>query len=225
MSPAVVTIDGPAAAGKSTTAQRVAHRLGYLHVNTGVLYRAVTWAALRDDWIDDREEYPQRLRELELELDTSDGPRVLVGGDEPGEELQGPEVSERVSEVSALAPVRGLVNTLLQAESEDHHLVCDGRDMGTAVFPEAPLKIYLTADSEERARRRLVEYGEDPSPEQIQEEAARLQRRDDADSTRELAPLEKADDAVEVDTTDLAPHEVVDRIVELARRRGLPEAG
>lgn len=221
MSPATVTIDGPAACGKSTAGRGVAERLGYHHVNSGFLYRAVTWAALRGGWAD-ADDFEERLEALELEL----APReveyaVCVEGEEPGDRLHAPEVTARVSEVSARRPVRRKVNRILRREAGRRSLVADGRDVGSTVFPEADLKVFLTAEAEERARRRLLDYGEEPSAGAVEREAERLRRRDRMDASRELSPLRKPAGAVEIDTTDLSPGEVVDKIVDEARRRGL----
>lgn len=218
----VIALDGPAASGKSTTARAVARRLGYWHVNSGFLYRAITWIALERGWDEEAPEFPERVRELEIDLAGGpEAPRVRIEGVELGPELHAPEVTERVSAVAARAPVRERVLERLRRAASGRDLVCDGRDIGTVVFPDAELKVFLTASAQERARRRLLDYGETPTPERVSEEATRLRARDAADSTRSLAPLRKAPDAVEVDTTDLSPGEVVDRIVELAARRGL----
>jgi len=225
VSPATVTVDGPAASGKSTTSRRVARALSYRHLNSGLLYRAVTWAALRGDWLESGA-FRERLDELELELrPEAEGYRVRVDRAEPGGDLHSREVTARVSEVAAKPAVRERVNRLLRREAGRGDVVCDGRDMGTAVFPEADLKIWLTASPEERARRRVLEGGDAPDEERIREEAARIRARDERDSRRRADPLRKPADAVVVDTTDLAPHEVVERIVREARRRGLPGTG
>lgn len=218
----VVAVDGPAAAGKSSTSRLVAERLGFCHVNSGLLYRAITWAASRGGWKVDDADFEERVRELDLEvLGEETEARVRVEGDDPGSELRSREVSARVSEVSAQPVVRERVLAFLREAARELDLVCDGRDIGTVVFPDADLKIFLTCSAEERARRRLLEYGEEPTPERIRDEAALLRARDVADSTRALAPLRKAEDAVEVDTTSLTQAEAVDRIVALARERGL----
>jgi cytidylate kinase len=218
----VIAIDGPAASGKSTTARQVAERLGFVHVNSGLFYRAIAWASLRGGWSDDVE----LLREGVVRLDIA--PVVEAGvldvqvlGVRPGAALQARDVSARVSAVSATDVVRQRVLQLLRAAAEKADVVCDGRDIGTVVFPDARLKVFLVADVRERARRRLLDYDVEPSVAAIEEEAERLRARDDADSTRALAPLVKAADAVEIDTTQLAPDAVVQRILELAEERGV----
>lgn len=222
----VIAVDGPAASGKSTTARAVGRRLGYWHVNSGLLYRAITWIARERGWDEEDPGFGDRVRELEIGLGGSpEDPRVRIEGTELGRELHAPAVSERVSSVAARAPVRERVLALLRRAAATRDLVCDGRDIGTVVFPDAELKVFLTATAEERARRRLLDYGEEPRPERIAGEAARLRARDAADATRALAPLRKADDAVEVDTTRMSPEEVVERIVELAAERDLTAGG
>lgn len=224
----VIAVDGPAASGKSTTARAVGRRLGFWHVNSGFLYRAITWVALQRGWDEDAPGFGEAVRGLAIGLaGTPEEPRVRIEGVDLGPELHAPEVTDRVSAVAARAPVRERVLTLLREAATARDLVCDGRDIGTVVFPDAELKVFLTASAEERARRRLRDYGEEPTSERVREEAARLRARDVADATRSLAPLRKAEDAVELDTTRLAPEDVVDRIVELAAGRGLdrPAAG
>lgn len=226
MSGTVIAIDGPAASGKSTAARNVAERLGFRHLNSGLLYRAVTWAAVRGGWIGDGSRFRRRLDELDLRLVPADhGYGVRVNGDDPGNALTADPVVERVSEVAARGAVRERVNELLRDEGRRADLVIDGRDIGTAVFPDADLKVYLVASARERARRRLEERGEAVSEARMQEEAERIQARDDYDSTRELAPLRRAEDAVVLDTTELEPGEVAGRIVREARRRGMDTGG
>ena len=217
-----VAIDGPAASGKSTTARAVAERLGYAHLNSGLLYRAITWAGLEGGWVDaGPDEFARRVEELDLELRRRSGEFVVEVADRrPVGELTTRAVSRRVSDVAAREPARARALEELREAGRRGGVVCDGRDIGTVVFPGAELKVYLVATAEERARRRLLDYDETPTEERIAAEAERLRARDEKDASRELAPLRKPDDAVEIDTTDLRPGEVVDRIVELARERG-----
>jgi cytidylate kinase len=218
----VIAIDGPAASGKSTTARQVADRLGFLHVNSGLFYRAITWAALREGLIGEEPGLRRRVPELHIEPVVGSGfMDVRIEGETAVHELQGREVSAHVSTVSAYGFVRDRVLTLLRSAAELADVVCDGRDIGSVVFPDAALKIFLVADVRERARRRLLDYQADPSAQAISTEAERLAARDRADSTRERAPLIRAPDAVEIDTTNLAPDAVVARILDLAAERGL----
>lgn len=223
-----VAIDGPAASGKTTTARSVARTLDYCHLNSGMLYRAVAWAALAGGWsdADDPGEVARQLESLEMELVRSSPTfTVRVNGMDPGEELQSREVTRVSSRLAQLEPVRTRVLRLLRGAGRSGGVVCDGRDIGTVVFPDAELKVFLVASPRERARRRLLEFGEDPTPERLRREAARLRTRDEADRHRELSPLRRAPEAVEIDTTDLEPEEVVHRIVTLARARAAGRDG
>lgn len=217
-----VAVDGPAASGKSTAARAAARRLGYAHLNSGLLYRAITWAALRGSWVDEEgEDFARRVDELELRLLRRDGEfGVEVDGRRPGAELSTRAVSRRVSDVAARPPARRAAVERIRAAGRGGGVVCDGRDIGTVVFPDAELKVFLVATARERARRRLLEYGEEPSEERLAEEAEELRARDRKDAGREMAPLRRPEDAVVIDTTELSPGEVVDRVVELARERG-----
>jgi len=215
-----IAVDGPAASGKSTTAARVARTLGYCHLNSGLLYRAITWAALRAGWPDEEADFARRLQALDLDLErVGSGFRVRVDGTDPGEGLVSPATSARVSEVSARKAVRNRVLNLLRSEGGEGRIVCDGRDIGTVVFPGAELKVFLVASAVERGRRRLLDHGIEPSDEAVRKEAERLEARDALDSGRPIAPLRKAEDAIELDTTALSQLEVVERIVSLARER------
>jgi cytidylate kinase len=160
------------------------------------------------------------LEALDIELERSGlGFRVKVGGVDPGEDLVSQETSAHVSEVSARPCVRDRVLGLLRGEGRCGGIVCDGRDIGTVVFPEAELKIFLVASAEDRGRRRLLDLGFEATREAVEGEARRLAARDEADSGRAIAPLRQAEDAVRLDTTSLSADEVVGRIVQLARQR------
>jgi cytidylate kinase len=203
----VITLDGPAGSGKSTTAREVARRLGFRHLDSGALYRALTYALISNGVPEVAwptlprkalERYRIRLRPA--------GPRfeVLLGDEVLESELRTPAVTEKVSPLSALPAVREWLLGAQRQAAEQGALVADGRDMGTVVFPEADLKIFLTADLPERASRRFLEReGRPPSPEELEEEIRRIQERDDRDSTRELAPLRQPPDAIVVDTSSL----------------------
>jgi cytidylate kinase len=218
-----IAIDGPAASGKSTTAARVARALGYCHLNSGLLYRAITWAALEEGWSSDEVGFDQRLAGLEIELErVGSGYHVLIDRVDPGLSLVSPGTSARVSAVSARQSVRERVLHLLRAAGGRGGVVCDGRDIGTVVFPEAELKVFLVASAEERGRRRLLEHGLEPTEAAVQEEADRLSTRDALDSRRAVAPLRRAPDAVELDTTEMSATDVVRRIVSMARDRESP---
>lgn len=217
----VVAIDGPAASGKSTTAREVARRLDYGHLNSGLLYRAIAWTALRDGWIDDPRRFDAELDQLDLAmLPVPPEFIVQVQGEVAGPVLSAAETARQASRVAALPRVRQRVLEVLRESGEHGRTVCDGRDIGTIVFPEAELKIFLVASPEERARRRVLELGGDPRGPLLEEEVVRLRERDARDSSRSIAPLVPAPDAIELDTTAMRPEQVVDTIVELAIERG-----
>ena len=219
-----IAIDGPSASGKSTTAREVAATLGFVHLNSGLLYRAVTWIALRDGWSTDRE-FAAGLTRLRISL-TAAPPEfeVRIDGSVPGAWLQASEVNARVSAVAARADVRERVTEALRAAATQMCIVMDGRDIGTVVLPEATLKVFLTATLDVRARRRLAEQPGEATEDSVSGEVSRLTERDRLDATRQIAPLARADDAVELDTTNLTPQEVVTKIVELYRAK-MPPTG
>ena len=217
----VIAIDGPAASGKSTTARRVAERLGYAHLNSGLLYRAVAWVCLRDAWGQRRGEFERELARLDLAMEARPpAASVRVRGEEPGDELTAPQTAARASTVAARAEVRARVLEVLRSAGANGRVVCDGRDIGTVVFPEAELKVFLVADPVERARRRLRDHGEPETPERLDRAARELAARDERDASRELAPLRPAAESVLIDTTRMDPAEVVEEIVALAVARG-----
>lgn len=217
----VVAIDGPAASGKSSTANEVARRLGFLHVDSGALYRALTLVALDlgDDATAAQILRAAELRDVRLRVE---GRRlwVLMEGADAEPRIRSPDVTARVSPVSAMPEIRAWVNTRLRGLAKDGlSIVLDGRDIGTAVFPDASIKVFLDASPEVRARRRLEQHGRPTDPASLSAEAARIAARDQADSTRATAPLKAADDAIHIDSGSLTFEEQVHRIVDLVRSR------
>ncbi len=226
----VIAIDGPAASGKSSTAALVARRLGWAHLDSGALYRAVTLAALDnlgeetavsgDRWSAQRivavaEELPVRL------VLVADVFRPEVAGVDVEEAIRSDRVTRRVSEVAAIREVRHWVN-VQQREAVLAHpsgVVVDGRDIGTVVFPDAPVKVFLTASPEERARRRLAQRGGRIDPAELRRETEALAARDLADATRPVAPMKPAADARLLDTTRIGLEEQVREVLALARER------
>ncbi|MBW3630858.1 MAG: (d)CMP kinase [Gemmatimonadetes bacterium] len=216
----IIAIDGPAGSGKSSTASAVAAALQYRHLDSGAFYRAVTRAAL-DSGIP-----PERWAELTRdEVDAlgvgaaPQGPayRITIGGVDAMEAIRAPEVNAHVSRMAAVPAVRDWLFGALRSAGERGGLVADGRDIGTVVFPDAELKVFLVCAPEERARRRLREQGIDATDTtEIHRETERLTGRDTADSTRAVAPLARAADAVLVDTTGLEFDEQVNAILRLA---------
>jgi cytidylate kinase len=212
----VIAIDGPAASGKSSTAKWVAERIGYRHVDSGALYRAVTAMRLRDGG------EPEQWTAAEV-LAAGDRVRLapaeasfvpLIDDASPGDELRGPDVTRAVSRVASMPEVRDWVNAQVRAAAQELDVVVDGRDIGTAVFPDADLKVFLVADPWERARRRLIQtLGRGPTDAEIAEETDRIVHRDAKDATQTV----QARDAVLIDTTYLTQEEQVERIVALAK--------
>jgi cytidylate kinase len=212
-----IAIDGPAASGKSSTAKAVARELGYRHVDSGSLYRAATAARLRrggdsSTWTE--ESVLDAVKSVSLSP-VENGFVPLLNGRPADGEMRGDAVTHRVSLVAKMPRVREWVNTQVRNAGGDYDVVVDGRDIGTVVFPDARLKVYLVADAEERARRRVLERtGREPTEEETFDETARILLRDELDATQSV----KAADAVVIDTTDLTQPEQVARIVELARQ-------
>lgn len=218
----VIAIDGPAASGKSSTAQAVARALGYAHLDSGALYRGLTLVALELGQGSGRFDAGAILAEAErrgLVLHPGEtGFDVHLDGRSAEHRIRSAEVTAAVSEVSALAPLRDWVNARLRQVTRGvGGVVVDGRDIGTVVFPDAALKVFLNASPRARAERRLRQRGELADAAGVEEEAARLEARDRLDASRPVAPLRAAPDAVLVDGTALTFDEQVARIVALAR--------
>ncbi|MEK6649805.1 MAG: (d)CMP kinase [Bacteroidota bacterium] len=221
----VIAIDGPAASGKSTTAKLVARALGYLHIDTGAMYRAVTLKVLNHG-VDPENEaaviHVARSTTIELKPGP-DGNIVLLDGDDVSAAIRQPDVTRHVSAVSSYQAVRDVMVMAQRRLAAHGGAVLEGRDIGTVVLPEADLKVYMIADVQSRARRRqrdLAAAGIETEAEALVDE---IQERDRKDSTRSASPLRKADDAVEVDTSDLTIDEQVASIVtkaqEILKRR------
>jgi len=210
----VIAIDGPAGAGKSTAARAVAAALGFTYLDSGAMYRCVALAAVEGGAdLDAATEMGELAGSLRIELD---GERIELDGRDVSTEIRAPRVTEASSRVSVHAPVREAMVAGQRRLIEAGRYVAEGRDIGTVVSPEAPLKVFLTASAEERARRRAAQTGEDEAV-----VLAAQRERDERDENREHSALRAAPDAVEVDTTGLALEDVVARIVALAQERGL----
>lgn len=215
----VVAIDGPAASGKSTTARMAADRLGFLYLDTGAMYRAVTWKALQDGIDpDDAAALEELVGRVRLDLaDDPSGARVLVDGEDVTERIREPRISREVSRVSRVPAVRRAMVAAQRSLGERGAVVVEGRDIGTVVFPGAAVKVFLAASIDERARRRreeLLRAGLDQAFDELRDE---IRRRDELDSGREDSPLRQAEDAVRIDTTGLTVEEQVERVVQIVR--------
>ena len=213
----VVAIDGPSGAGKSSVSRIVGGKLGFLHVDSGALYRIMTWQALvRKVDTDNPEAVAAFAPTVEIECRPENGAiAYYVGGEPPGERIRTPEINAHASQVATVKQVRDKITALLRGLTRFGDLVVEGRDITTAVFPDSPARFYLTASAEARARRRQKEEVEKGIANQSAAAVkASLLARDAIDSTRKYAPLRKADGAIEIDSSDLTLEQVVDIVLE-----------
>ncbi len=220
----IVTIDGPASSGKTTVAKLLAKELGFLVLESGKFYRLFTYLLLKNEkeWraiLTDEERlkafWKRILPELKIKV-KKEGTAVYFRGELLEKELRLPEVEEAVSIVAKVEAVRKLVNSLLRELSKDKKLVAEGRDMGSVVFPEATLKIFLTADEKVRAERRAKDEGRP-----FEKVVENIKKRDKIDSTRKTAPLTIPEGAIVIDTTSLSPEEVLKVVIKELHKRGL----
>ena len=212
----VIAIDGPSGAGKSSVSRIVGERLGFLHVDSGALYRIMTWQALvKGVNTDDPACVAAFAPSVEIECRPEDGAiRYYVGGEAPGDRIRTPEINAHASQVATVKEVRDRITAILRGMTEHGDLVVEGRDITTAVFPDSPARFYLTASAEARARRRQKEEVEKGIANQSAEAVkASLLARDAIDSTRKYAPLKKADGALEIDSSDLTLDQVVETVL------------
>lgn len=219
----IMALDGPAGSGKSTIAREVAKRLGLRYLDTGAMYRAVTLLALERGLVPDRIAEAGALAKaasLRLQERENDLTRVFVDDREITEEIRGRLVTQNVSAVSADPEVRAVLTAKQREEAAKGDVILEGRDMGTVVVPDADVKVFLTASIEERARRRQLQLQAQGVSQSLEELIADITARDAYDSGRALAPLRKADDAIEIDTTGMTIDEVVTAVVSLAESKG-----
>jgi cytidylate kinase len=216
----IVAIDGPAGSGKSTSAKLVAQELGYLYIDTGAMYRAFTFLAIKNNVLRNTKTIIEIAKKSNIDLKFINGiTHVSVDGNDITDDIRLPEVNLNVSDISAIAEVRKiLVEKQRKLARENCGVVMEGRDIGTVVFPDANVKIFLIASIEERSRRRAKEYEEKSVPISLEEVKANLEQRDKIDSTRKISPLTKAPEAIEVDTSNVTIRQQVDMILEYVRR-------
>lgn len=211
----IITIDGPAGSGKSSVAKRVAQELGFVHLDSGAIYRAVTLFLLQKSVSpSDVSKIEECLKELDLKVKDQ---QIYINGENVTEAIRSPQVDEMVSLYSALPVVRKYLLTLQRELQDGEDLIAEGRDMGTVIFPDADLKIFLKADAKTRAIRRwkeLMERGVDIAFDDVYYQ---IIQRDEKDSNRELSPLIPAEDAIILDTSDLTLDEVVERVIKLVK--------
>ena len=211
----IIAIDGPAGSGKSTIAKLIAEDLGLVYLDTGAMYRLVTLKALNDGILGDLEEIKKMLDNLNIDIKENG---FYLDNVDVSDEIRKPIVSENVSDIAAIREVREKMVDLQRKFSESKNVILDGRDIGTVVFPNANVKIFLVADAKERANRRykeLVKKGENVKIEEIYEN---ILKRDEIDSTRKESPLKKAEDAIEVDTTSKNIEEVKNEILNICSK-------
>jgi len=216
----IVAIDGPAASGKSTTAKMVAKKLEMTYLDTGAMYRAVTLALLRSNTdLDDYDSVCQVVDKLELDIyDKGSKTIVKLDGEDVSKAIRSMPVTENVSAVSAMKYVRQTMVEIQRNIGKKTNCVVEGRDIGTVVFPDAELKIFMVADVNMRAERRFKDIREMGENRSFQEVLADLKRRDEKDSTRAYSPLQKADEAIEIDTSMLSIDQQVRKIINLAKK-------
>ncbi len=216
----IVAIDGPAASGKSTTAKMVAKKLEMTYLDTGAMYRAVTLALLRSNTdLDDYDSVCQVVNELELDIyDKGSKTIVKLDGEDVSQAIRSMPVTENVSVVSAMKYVRQTMVEIQRNIGKKTNCVVEGRDIGTVVFPDAEFKIFMVADVNMRAERRFKDFYEMGENRSFQEVLADLKRRDEKDSTRAYSPLQKADEAIEIDTSMLSIDQQVEKIINLVKK-------
>jgi cytidylate kinase len=214
----IIAIDGPTASGKSTTAKQVAARLGYLHLNTGAMYRAFALLVRRRDH---HGHNPERVHELlaKAEIGFNANGNVILDGSDVSREILEPDIALLASELSTDPAVRAKLVEKQRTLGRDGGIVLEGRDIGTVVFPDAELKIFLVADASVRAERRQLEFEKMGTHIPLEELRQQLEERDKRDRERIISPLRKAENAVEVDTTNLTIEGQVERVYELARKK------
>ena len=215
----VIAIDGPAGSGKSTTAKNVAEKLGFIHINTGAMYRGIALKCIQEDVnIEDTSQLNYLLTHTKLEF-TSEGELTLfMDGVDISAEIISAQVTDFVSQVSAISEVREKLVQYQRKMAEGLNVVLEGRDIGTVVFPNADHKFFLVADIHERVMRRKKEMEAKGEVVSLEELTSEMEERDRKDSTRKHSPLKKAGDAVEIDTTGISIEEQVNRIVEIVNK-------
>ncbi len=220
MSKTTIAIDGPAGSGKSTLAKMVAERLGFTYLDTGAMYRAITYLAIKKGIVDDEDAVGKYVLGLDVTLNFENGTTsVFVNDTEVTDFIRTPEVNGKVSEIAAMPAVRKELVRMQRQMGEIGNVVAEGRDQTTIVFPDADLKIYLTADVDVRTERRYKEYSEKGIEIDIEEVKENLKKRDKIDSSREVGPLMKAENAIEVDTSKLSVDEEFEILIENIKKK------
>ncbi|MCX8106088.1 MAG: (d)CMP kinase [Ignavibacterium album] len=222
----IIAIDGPAGSGKSTTAKLLAKKLGYLYIDTGAMYRAVTLYAIKNNILNDEKKIIELASQLDIELKLEEGvTKVFVNGKDVSEEIRSLEVNQNVSPVSKIEGVRKILVEKQKQIGKNGGVVMEGRDITTVVFPNADVKVYLTASIDERTRRRSLEFAQKGQKVDIEKVKENILERDRIDSSRDVSPLTKSPDAIEIDTSNLTIEQQVDLILteskKIAEKKGI----
>lgn len=211
----IIAIDGPAGSGKSTAAKNIAQKLGFTYLDTGAMYRAITFIAIRNGIAEDIPAVIEMARQINLKLRFGNGvTRVFVDDEEVTEQIRSAEVNAKVSDISRIPEVRAELVKIQKKLGSEGNIVAEGRDVTTVVFPNADLKVFLTASIDVRTKRRLREFHEKNFQITYDEVKENLEKRDKIDSGREVSPLRKAEDAIEFDNSALTPEQDLDYLLE-----------
>lgn len=212
----IVAIDGPAGSGKSTAAKLLAEKLGCIYLDTGAMYRAITYTVLANNVADDIDKLISLVRSLDIKLEFKEGVTVVfVNGENVTDKIRTPEVNAKVSDISKIPEVRAELVKIQRSLGEKGSIVAEGRDTTTVVFPEADVKIYLTAELDTRAQRRLKEFLEKDQNVTLEDVKENLNKRDTIDSSRKVSPLRIADDAIEFDNNSIPIDKEIDQLVKM----------
>lgn len=215
----IIAIDGPAGSGKSTTAKLLAQKLGYLYIDTGAMYRAVTLYAIKNNLLGNDEKIIELANKLNIDLKFENGQtKVFVDGNDVSESIRSLEVNQNVSPVSKIEGVRKVLVQKQKEMGRNGGVVMEGRDITTVVFPNADVKIFLTATIDERAKRRALEFAQKGQNLDIEKVKENISERDRIDSNRAVSPLKKSEDAIEIDTSDLSIEQQVNLILEEVKK-------
>jgi cytidylate kinase len=218
----IVAVDGPSASGKSTVSRKTAEAIGFMYVDSGALYRGITWKCVRENVdVKDTQAVTNLLIRMTMDLVLrGNAVGYLIDGEDPGQEIRGEAVRERVADIAAQQPVRVYIVEKLRQMTKFGNLVMEGRDIGTVVFPDTPFKYYLDADPEERARRRAAEIKQQEGTDDVDAVLSSLRRRDQKDSSRATAPLQIALGAKIINSTGMTIEQVVNTIIGDLREAG-----
>ncbi|MEX2416183.1 MAG: (d)CMP kinase [Paenibacillaceae bacterium] len=213
-----VAIDGPAGAGKSSIAKMTAEKLGYVYVDTGAMYRAITWSVLDLNLdLNDTKGIQNMIEHIDLTLKPShEGQQVWINGQDVTRHIRSPLINQNVSRIAQMPNVRQFLTEIQKRMSSEGGIIMDGRDIGTVVMPDAELKIFLTASVQERARRRYMEMKAAGNEVEMDQLIGEIIERDRMDEQREISPLRQAEDAIFLDCSELSMHQVIDILVELS---------